>query len=252
MQPNNVLPYRRKVEKKSRGKTVGLLFIFFALALFAYYLASPLALVDRVDISGNSRLKDAEILSIAGLGPGLHMWRLPLKSGRDKLLANPWVAEAEIQKQFPNTLIIRVRERTAVAIARSESGNWVLADDGVVLAENMGFSLPWLTGLELGPLSLGAGVTGDTVQLALAWAKVLEPSGGQISEISFESYPALIAVYTTDGYKALFNSFAAPTDKVQDFILLTNELRRVKQKGIMDFRGLQGRGTFVPWPAASP
>ncbi len=253
MQQDNVYAYRGKTKKNKVSKVfVGLLIFFIALALFAYYLASPLALVDKVEISGNSYLQPADIQQLAGLEAGMHIWRIKLGASRDKLSANPWVLEARIQRRFPNKIQISIQERTGVAVVMSENGNWIVAEDRVVLAENQGFSLPWLTGLELGALNPGTLVEGQTVDLALAWASAFGPMAWQISEINFDEYPVVITVFTTDGYKILFDSFTAPADKIQDCVILLEELRRTQQKGIIDFRGLQGRGIFMPWPENSP
>lgn len=253
MQQDNVYAYRGKTKKNKVSKAfVGLLIIFIALALFVYYLASPLAVVDKVEISGNSYLQPADIQQLAGIQAGMHLWRLKLGASRDKLKANPWVLKARIQRQFPNTIMISLQERTGVAVVMSENGNWIVAEDKVVLAENQGFSLPWLTGLELAALTPGTVVEGQTVHLALAWAIAFQPIAWQISEINFDEYPVVITVFTTDGYKLLFDSLSAPEDKIQDCVILLEELRRTKQKGIIDFRGLQGRGIFIPWPVNSP
>ncbi|MDD4658489.1 MAG: FtsQ-type POTRA domain-containing protein, partial [Eubacteriales bacterium] len=105
MQQDNVYAYRGKTKKNKVSKVfVGLLISFIALALFAYYLASPLALVDKVEISGNSYLQPADIQQLAGLEAGMHIWRIKLGASRDKLSANPWVLEARIQRRFPNKI----------------------------------------------------------------------------------------------------------------------------------------------------
>ena len=252
-QNNKIIGYRGRAKEKKRTKvSVPLVFVFVALAFFAYYLASPLALVEQVNIIGNEHLQSADILQVAGLNPGMHMWRLKTAASRDKLMENPWVESARIKREFPNSILIIIQERKGMAIVSGENGNWVVAQDGMALAENQGFSLPWLTGLELEPqLSPGKQVQGKNVQLALGWASAFQSLAGQISEINF-SNPGLISVFTTDGYKALFNPTPVTEEKVQDFTILMEELRRNQQKGIMDFRGLRGRGVFIPWPGKIP
>ncbi|HCX79395.1 MAG TPA: hypothetical protein DG577_08270, partial [Firmicutes bacterium] len=79
---------------------------------------------------------------------------------------NPWVLEARIRRKFPNSILISLEERIGVAVVMSANGNWIVAEDKVVLAENDGFSLPWVTGLELGALTPGTIVEGQTVDLA--------------------------------------------------------------------------------------
>lgn len=253
MRRENVYAFSGKARgKKNRKPLVGVLFIFFALALFAYYLASPLALVEKVAISGNSFLQSSHLAELAGIKKGMHMWRLKLREGEDKLKENPWIVSAQIRRQFPNTVSITVEERMGAAIVMTESGNWLVAQDGITLAESTGFQLPWLTGLTLDTLSPGVPVEGRAVGQALIWAGAFQPIASQISEINMADYPVLITLYTTDGYKAIFAADSIPTERVEDFAALLDELRRSKQKGIIDFRGLPGRGIFTPWPGNPP
>ena len=253
MPQENVVPFRRKKQKSKSNKAfVGLLLTFGMLALFAYYLASPLAKVAAVEIRGNSNLQADEILEIAGLQEGMHLWRINLKACRDKLLGNQWVLEAQIERKFPNTISISLSERVGVAIISSNNGNWVVATDKVVLTENNGFSLPWLTGLDLAGLAPGTDLEGQVPDIAFTWATEIQPFAWQVSEINLDSYPSFISVFTVDGYKIIFDPSAVPHEKIQDCVILLEELRRNKKKGIIDFRGMDGRGVFIPWPGNSP
>lgn len=246
---DNVVPYRRRSKKRKFSKMNALLILSFAaLALFVYYLASPLALVDKIEIIGNTYLQAPDIERIAGLQPGKHLWRTNLAASRDKLAANPWIKEVQVSRIFPNSIRISLTERTGVAVILGTDCNWVLSNDKVVLGENAGFSLPLLTGLELGSLETGITLEGQAIDQALAWTNALQPVSGQISEINFDSFPVIITVFTTDGYKVLFDTLSVPEDKVEDFVILVQELRSSGQKGIIDLRGVQGQGFFIPWP----
>ncbi|MFN5687503.1 cell division protein FtsQ/DivIB, partial [Bradyrhizobium sp.] len=52
---------------------------------------------------------------------------------RDKLKANPWIADATVQKFFPNPLQIDIVERKAFALWQQDGRLSVIADDGAVL-----------------------------------------------------------------------------------------------------------------------
>jgi cell division protein FtsQ len=247
---NNVVSYRRPRERKQgvSKKHWLLLFSFAFIVLLALYLASPLALVGKIEVHGLEFLEEVEIVTSAGLEPGMHFWRLNLAACRDKLSANPWVLKARISRKFPNIIVISIVERQGIAIIRDGGKSWVVADDGMILAENTGFSLPWITGLETGELAPGCYLQEQDASLALAWIGQLRPLAPQISEILLDHYPVYISIYTSDGFEVLLACNTNPEERILDLIALLQELRQGKQKGIIDFRAGPGRGVFSPWP----
>jgi len=250
LQRDNVVRYRSNKNRKGVSKSFWLLLLSFtAIVLAVLYLASPLALVDQIDIMGNEYLSSTDILKEAGIETGMHIWQLSLASSRDKLSANPWISEVHLSRQFLNTISIKLKERTGVVVLAGKEQSWVVAGDGVVLTKNIGFSLPWVTGLDLEE-DLGPGTTidGQGADLAFEFIIAFQVMVAQISEINFEHYPVYISVFTTDGYKILFDT-NSPGDRVQDMIALLQELRNDRQKGIIDFRSGPGRGIFSPLPS---
>lgn len=249
MHYDNVIPYPRRARRKGVKKTFWLLLlVFFFVVLIVLYLASPLALVADIIVSGNEMLSQDDILVTTGLEAGQHLWRLNLDLGQDKLSTNPWVEEASISRAFPNFLAITVQERDAVAIIPGHDQSWVTAGDGMVLTANDGWSLPWLTGLNLERIEPGHFVEGQVARTSLDWVLALQSLGSQISEINFSLYPTQVSLFTTDNYKVIFGADADLTQRVPDLIAMLQVLRGEHRKGVIDFRTVEGRGTFIPWP----
>lgn len=247
-----VVPYPKRAHRKGVRKSFWLLLlVFFSISLAALYLASPLALVAEITVTGNEKLQREEILATAGLEPGQHLWRLNLAEGRDKLSAIPWVAEVKIARVFPNILAITLQEREAVAIIPGPDQSWVAAGDGMVLTVNDGWSLPWVTGLTPEAMEPGFALEGQAALVALEWVLTLQPMGSQVSELNFSLYPSQVSLFTTDGYKVVFAADADLPQRVSDLIAMLQVLRGEQHKGVIDFRTGEGRGTFSPWPNGS-
>jgi cell division protein FtsQ len=69
---------------------------------------------------------------------------------RDKLKANPWIADATVLKLYPGRLQIDIVERTAFALWQRDGRISVIADDGAVLEPYLShsfISLPLVVGL---------------------------------------------------------------------------------------------------------
>ncbi len=69
-----------------------------------------------VEISGNSRLKNDEVLSAAGLNLGTNIFSTDVVRAEAGLLQNPWIETAEVIRHLPGTIVIRVTERKARAL----------------------------------------------------------------------------------------------------------------------------------------
>ncbi len=70
----------------------------------------------QIHIEGGQRLSPKVISAQAGIRPGINVLSVNLAAARKRLLAHPWIAEAEIQREIPSTLRIRIREQVAVAV----------------------------------------------------------------------------------------------------------------------------------------
>jgi cell division protein FtsQ len=73
------------------------------------------------------------VLAIGGVNGRSSLLFLDAGAVRDRLKANPWIADATILKFYPNQLQIDVVERSAFALWQSNGKLSVIAEDGAVL-----------------------------------------------------------------------------------------------------------------------
>ncbi len=88
----------------------------------------------RIEVAGAARLSVEEILERAGVRSGMNLLGLNLSAARRRLLAHPWVREAELRREIPSTLHIRVREHTAIARVALGRG-FLLNTEGEIFKE---------------------------------------------------------------------------------------------------------------------
>jgi cell division protein FtsQ len=86
-----------------------------------------------VTLNGRKQLTQDEILAIGGVNGRSSLLFLDADTVRDRLKANPWIADANVLKLYPDRLQIDVTERTAFALWQQDGRLAVVADDGAVL-----------------------------------------------------------------------------------------------------------------------
>jgi cell division protein FtsQ len=89
--------------------------------------------ITAVAINGRKQLTQDEVLAIGGVNGRSSLLFLDAAVVRDKLKANPWIAEATVQKFYPGQLQIDITERSAFALWQQDGRLSVISDDGAVL-----------------------------------------------------------------------------------------------------------------------
>ncbi len=72
--------------------------------------------VEKITIEGTRRLTHEQVARQARVRTGDNILAVNLSLVRKRLLAHPWIAEAEVSREIPSRLIIRVSEHTPLAV----------------------------------------------------------------------------------------------------------------------------------------
>jgi cell division protein FtsQ len=89
---------------------------------------SPLFDVDHVRLRGVTRTQPLRVIQSAGTVPGRPMVDLDEAAAARRIERLPWVADAKVRREWPNTVSIEVRERAPAASVPAAGGGWVLVD----------------------------------------------------------------------------------------------------------------------------
>lgn len=181
------------------------LLVMLGICLFAVW-RSALFRLEQVQITGNQRLSQADVLEITGLSPGMLRWEVPVERVQQRLAAEPWVKSAEVAWNR-NRLLIKLVEREPVALLQYQ-GRYYLAldEEGSILGQRLlgeGDRLPVVAGLTISSALRGQKLDHEGLLDALsvlAWTA--PPLRGQISEVQVRE----------DGYIRLFMAGGATVD----------------------------------------
>jgi cell division protein FtsQ len=102
-------------------RIVGLLAIVLAGLGVAHFVkrhltTAPAFAIDAIELKGLARIQRDELLQAAGLSPGQNIFAQSPEQLQAKLVAHPWVIAAQVERELPSKLSIRVRERDPVAL----------------------------------------------------------------------------------------------------------------------------------------
>jgi cell division protein FtsQ len=89
--------------------------------------------ITGVALTGNKHMTREEIFATAGVTGHSSTLFLDVADARVRLKTNPWIADATVQKLYPDRLQIAITERAAFALWQKDGRIGVIADDGTVL-----------------------------------------------------------------------------------------------------------------------
>lgn len=173
---------QRRVEVRRRQGRRRLRLLLAALLVLLLTVGAWLATrsslldVDVVKVHGAERTPPAEVVKASRIGAGQGMLDIDPSGASRRVERLPWVATAEVRRDWPGTVRITLVERTPAAVTRADGEQWLLLDDsGRVLeaAPSAPVGLPVLEGL-MPAASPGSELEGADAPLAVVTA--LTPS----------------------------------------------------------------------------
>ncbi|MFZ5564053.1 MAG: cell division protein FtsQ/DivIB [Thermodesulfobacteriota bacterium] len=110
--------------------------------------------VRSVRVEGAGLLSAEDVTRAAGVRTGENIFAIHLGVARQRLLAEPWIAEAELYRELPGAVIIRVREHAPVAVL--DLGDRFFVDGTGSIFKRVepsdAASLPMIHGLDYGDI----------------------------------------------------------------------------------------------------
>lgn len=88
----------------------------------------------RISVAGNQRLTDQQVLAQAGLKTGVNILSVNLSLARNRIEAHPWIADAELHREWPDGIAVRIREEQPVAVVVIDKA-WLVNAEGRLFKE---------------------------------------------------------------------------------------------------------------------
>ena len=158
---------RRARLKVTAGHLLKLASLFSVVVLmscafvFGYDLLTQASFFSAADIqvSGFNRLSRQQVLDHVDIHPGRNIFSINLVLTRKRLLAHPWIKEAEVSREIPSGVTIHFKEYEPLAII-DMNHRFLIDRSGTIFKEwdeNDPADLPVISGLGLADLKVGEG-----------------------------------------------------------------------------------------------
>jgi cell division protein FtsQ len=105
--------------------------------------------ISQIHLSGNSRVPPETLLAALGYNPGESIFSADLRAARERLMALDWVADADVQRRYPDSISVHIVEKLPFALWKSPDGIVVVERSGrMITHKDVGTfaQLPHLTG----------------------------------------------------------------------------------------------------------
>lgn len=207
--------------------------------LYAWnYLAhSYVFCVQSIRIEPSRHLNEEEILKLSGLSSTTNILNMDVHSVERAIEANPWVEKALVERRFPSSVYIRIKEHLPVAVVSFGNKAYLVNASGILFRElnpsEFMDGLPVITGLkqegvQQGRLPAEALTSMELLKMAQKGARTL--GVGNIKEIHV-SESGELTVYTADkGVPILFSA----NDVKEQFARAENILFHLYKSGNYD------------------
>jgi cell division protein FtsQ len=130
--------HRQRRKTRLRVALIVLAVVAVVASVVLIYRSSVFS-IGRVDVVGARRLTKDQVRAIAQVPADATLLRLPVRDIEARLRRSPWVATAEVSRDFPDGLRIRITEREPAALVDAGgSAIWQVDATGVWLAPDSG------------------------------------------------------------------------------------------------------------------
>ena len=128
-------------QKKTKQKNGGGGFFFGSVSFVIICVALVLAIsvffkVSLIEVTGNERYTDEEVIEASGLKTGDNLVFLNRERAQTRLYENlVYISGAKVSRKLPNKVVIELMESGAAAVVETDGGRWMIDKNCRLLGE---------------------------------------------------------------------------------------------------------------------
>lgn len=125
-------------KKRARNKIIGMIikWTFLIICLIGasiYFLLSPLFNICEINVQGNNKITQNQIISLSGIQLGDNIYKTNKKEVINKIKQNSYIENVEIKRKLPNKIEINILERSATYMLEFSNSYVYINNQGYIL-----------------------------------------------------------------------------------------------------------------------
>ena len=242
---------------RKRSGVITVVCVLVLVLAVSVILNESLLRIHWVRVEGLGIVSWQEAIIAAGLDKPVGYFTVSEKKIAQGINGNRYLIFERMEKQFPDVLVIYVKERVPVARVQEMGTNYYLDDAGMVLERSQlranggnPDDMVVVTGLKPKELRVGRVMTAGTAELTKAYEALfeeLEKQGylSQISELNITD-PESIYLVTRDGYSAHLGDLTSLRAKIGTVRAVLAKLREMGKSGGMLEASTPAEAIYTP------
>ncbi|MEK5105287.1 cell division protein FtsQ/DivIB [Cytobacillus sp. FSL K6-0129] len=221
---------KQQRKKKANRRLIFLLIFFLFLIALVVYFQSPLSNIKAIKVSGNTVFSNETIVDQSGLTEDMNIWKVDEAEIEQVLLKLPEMKEVKVATEFPNTVVISVKEHKRVAYIMEGEDYIPVLENGKTLSVKGESEFP-----ASAPILFQFSEGNVLEKMIVSLGQLPEEVRNSISEIHAtpkETDKEAITLYMNDGYEVIA-TLATFVDKMSHYPAIVAQLDP-EVKGIID------------------
>lgn len=124
---------QQRRQQKANQSLILYLSIFFLLMVGVLYFQSSFSHVGKIEVKGNRYVEENIIISLSQLTTDTNYWKVNKKNIGNNIKEHLEIASVEVDKQFPNKIVIAVKEYQRLAYLLDRGTYYPVLENGKVL-----------------------------------------------------------------------------------------------------------------------
>ncbi|MBB3867982.1 cell division protein FtsQ/DivIB [Geobacillus sp. NFOSA3] len=194
---------KERRRQKANRRLIAYISFFFLLILCMIYFQSPLSYVRHIQVNGNHHLSAKQVIQLSGITKRTSFWKVKEDEIKRNVEKHPEVKSVSLEKHFPNTIIIHVKERRRIAYIYDQQTFFPLLENGYILKKHTSKTAP-----SDAPILINWKKGEDIQEIAGQLAQLSPSILNAISEIHYtpsDDNRYHITVYMNDGFEVSAN-----------------------------------------------
>jgi cell division protein FtsQ len=135
-----------------------ILFLLLLTFAIAFLMTSSLFNIKTINVSGNNRVSQQEIIRLSGLSYQQNIFRINSKDTMKSIFQSPYIEKIKIKRHLPNIIKIDIIEREPLVLVPYVGSYLFVDSQGIVIEINSSIAnmkLPVINGLKFNTFKLG-------------------------------------------------------------------------------------------------